>query len=423
MKVLHINTRQTAGAALCAMRISKALEAQGIDSRMLFAEGETIPDGINGAIAEQDNSFWYYNSWLLRFKYLLVRTPFWQTMDKERLEIILKNKNKRLEKKLYLHGPFSSYKNIAHHPWVEWADIIHLHWVTHFVDYPTFFAEVKKPIVWTLHDKFPITGIQHYISDFYPIPVSLRDIDAFCRKIKREGVLKARNLNIVAISELMENECKKSDVLKGFPVTLIHNGVNTDVFQPYNRQEARKELNLDKDATIFFFTANSIDDENKGFDRAVEALSLVNAPNKMLLCIGKKGSIKKLPQSTFPILFMEYISAPNILAKYYAASNYFLQCSYEETFAQAPLEAMACGIPVISTPCSGASDLIRAFNGVICKGFDAEALAVGIREALATEYDTTTIRQYILGNYQYEKIAQQYVRLYEQVAQTQYEER
>lgn len=413
MKVLHINTRQTAGAALCAMRINNALIKEGIESRMLFAEGKSMPEGIVGEIAERDTSLWYSHPWLLRLKYQLVRTPFWDITDKEKMEVVLREKNKHLEKKLYLHGPYSSYKNLSKHPLVEWADVIHLHWVANFIDYSTFFSEVKKPIVWTLHDKFPAVGIQHNCSSSYPLPESLKEIDNFSRKIKRDGVLKAKSLNVVAISKQMVDICQHSDVLGGFPITLIHNGVDTEWCRPSNKQEARKQLGLPNDSKILLFSANSLDDENKGLDRLINALESLRVPNMILVCLGSNNPEKAIRETSFPIVCAGYVNEQNKLSKYYSAADLFMQCSLEETFAQAPLEAMACGLPVVSTPCSGAPELIQPFNGILCDGFDSDAIASGICQALTIDYDSTVIRQYVVDNFEYDIIAKQYIELYQ----------
>ena len=329
-------------------------------------------------------------------------------MDKEKVEMILRKINKHLEKKLYLHGPYSSYKNIAHHPLVEWADIIHLHWVAYFVDYPTFFKEVKKPIVWTLHDILPAAGTFHFESEFYPIPDPLKEIDAFCRKVKRDSVLQAKSLNVVAISEQMAGVCRKSDVLKGFPITLIHNGVDTDVFHPYHKMETRKRLGLPEDT-------NSLDDENKGLDRLIKALTTLRLPKMMLVCIGLCRSKTFLSDVSFPIKVTGYVGSQEEIAEYYSASDFYLQCSYIESFGQTVIEAMACGTPVISTPCGVAPEIIQSFNGILCDGFEAEALTSGITKALAKEYNSDMIRQYVLENFKYEDIAEQYVNLYKSV--------
>ena len=415
MNVLHINTLQTAGAALCAIRINKALNVEGVDSRMLFAEGDMLPNGISGAIAERDKSLWYSYPWLLRLKYWLARLPFWSINNKEKMEVELQRRNRQLTIPLYMHAPFTCYKNIAHHPLIEWADVIHLHWVANFVDYPTFFKEVRKPIVWTLHDKFPLCGALHFESKFYPVPDSLKSLNDYCKRVKREAILKSKSLNVVAISEMMADDCKNSDVLKGVPVSLIHNGVDTEVFHPYDKQKARQELGLPKDAKILLFSANSLDDENKGLDRLLEALQQVNIQDMMLVCIGMNNDEHPIPCVTFPVKAVGYVCRQGELAEYYSAADYFCQCSYIESFGQTVIEAMACGTPVVSTPCGVASEVIKPFNGVLCDDFTPTALAHGISKALTQMYDSEVIRRYVLENFRYKLIASQYIELYKTI--------
>lgn len=406
IKVLHINTFQNGGAALCAIRINHALTQEGVDSRMLFAEGDGLPQEVRGAVAERDELFFNRN-WLHRkFRKLLVRFPWY--MDFDKFQGLLDEANKQ---HLFLHHPFSCYRNIAHHPLVEWADVIHLHWVSGFIDYPTFFSKVKKPIVWTLHDKNPLVGVQHFNSDFHPVPDELKAIDSYCKEIKRKSIAKAKKLAVVTVSELMINESRSSSVLNNNPSVLIHNGVDTTVFHRYVKESVREELGLDSKTKVFLFSAYWIFDKNKGLDRVVEAIEKIDIVDKMLICIGdcSNGS---LPHVSFPVNFTGMLNDQERIAKYYSAADFFLQCSYEESFGQTTLESMACGTPVISTLCGIAKELITSSNGVICKGYDSEAIAAGIEEALKFEYDPSEIRQCVLDNYQYDKIAKQYINLY-----------
>ncbi len=410
MKILHINTYQWGGAAWCAIRICRALSEIGIDSQMLFAEGSSMPEGIDGDIAKADRIIWNENRVLNKVRNLAKRFGIWFSHT-EKLQNQIDKANFQ---HLYLHSPLSNYKNIANHPLIEWADIIHLHWVTGFIDYPSFFKNVKKPIVWTLHDKYPAVGLQHYASENFPVPVELQAIDEYCRKIKCSSLKLCKNLNVVAISDETKRICHESEVLRDFPITLIHNGVDTSKFKRYDRNTSRKELGLLPEAKIFMFSSHGLADANKGLDRVIKALEKANVPNKMLVCIGILSS-NPLPDASFPIILTGLLKNHEKLAKYYSSSDYFIQASYEETFAQTPLEAMACGTPVISTPCSGASDLIHPFNGVICNGYDADAIVEGINDAIRHEYNADEIRQHIVDNYQYSKIALHYKELYEKV--------
>lgn len=412
MKILHINTSQTGGAALCARRINNALVQAGIDSRMLFAEGNNLPQGVQGAIAIKDDCQWWMKIPILRgvvWKLICI-LPF-SNAQKFQEQVFKANK-----KHLYLHIPYSEYKNIAHHPLVKWADIIHLHWVCGFVDYLTFFQEVKKPIVWTFHDKYPAVGLQHYSSAFYPVPDNLKKLDEYCRKVKRKSLLKANKLYLVAISEMMKNICQNSDVLKGFPVSLIHNGIDGNNFKSYNKIECRKELGLIPRATIFLFSGYSIHDPNKGLCRLIEALEKMEIPNKMLVCIGISN--EPIQEASFPMILTGLLTSYTRLSKYYSAADYFISNSYEETFGQTPLESLACGTPVITTPCSGSHDLINQDNGVVCDDFTVDAMVEGIKLAMSRTYDSERIRKDVINRFSYDKISKQYIDLYKSILKT-----
>lgn len=415
IKVLHINTEQSGGAALCAQRINKALVKEGIESRMLFAHGDIVSDGIVGAIAKPDKDFWYSNSFLGKIKHIFMRMPWY--MDEEKMMTLLKNKN---SDNLYLHIPLTSYKSIVYHPFVEWADIIHLHWVAGFVDYPSFFKKIRKPIVWTLHDMYPVIGVMHFESDYTIRPSALDEIDALSKRIKRKAVSQAKKLNLVAISEKMSYIIKTSEIFKGLPITKIHNGVDTNIYIPKDINKSTYFQNIANDTLIFMFSSYVVNDKRKGIDRVIAALEKVKSITKRniaMIAVGMSDA-KDAPMASFPIHYTGLISKEDELSKVYSVADYYINASYEEAFAQANLEAMACGTPVISTPCSGATDLIRPFNGIVCDGFGVSALQRGIIKAMFSEYDAKKIRKYIINNFDYKTIVHKYVELYDTVLST-----
>lgn len=416
MKVLHINTGQEGGAAWCARRICQELLVQGVESKMLFAEGNCMPKGIEGGIAEKDDLS-YRSNWIIaKLRHLLMRFPWYWNVEKLDAKLNHANVNN-----LYIHHPMSNFQNIVHHPLVEWADIVHLHWVSGFLDYPTFFKNVKKPIVWTLHDMHPAIGVMHFESEYTILPKELHTIDEICKKIKKQGLSYAVSLNIVAISEKMLEIINSSELLKNFPVTIIRNGVNTKIFKPLLDKSSivRNFLdNLKSSTIVFLFSSYGISDKRKGLDRIVSALNIVKKQENKdiaLIAIGMINKDTEFPESTFPIYYTGLVKDQNELAKIYTQSDFFINASYEEAFAQTPLEAMSCGCPVISTPCSGASDLIRTFNGVICDGYDPHSLSLGISKALSMNFDPSKIRQNILEKYEYKIIAEKYINLYSSV--------
>ena len=130
--------------------------------------------------------------------------------------------------------------------------------------------------------------------------------------------------------------------------------------------------------------------------------------NAALLCVGSGA----LPKVDFPIFGTGAIANPRLLSIAYSAADLFVMPSYQEAFAQTPLEAMACGRPVVAFPCSGTDELINDANGVRCQEFTEESLSAGIMSALSAKYNREAIRQDAIERFNTDKIANQYVDLY-----------
>ena len=89
--------------------------------------------------------------------------------------------------------------------------------------------------------------------------------------------------------------------------------------------------------------------------------------------------------------------------------------SFEESFGQTPLEAMACGVPVIAFPCGVTKELINEANGVRCKNFTVGALVEGIQVAMSRQYDGEAIRKDVAERFSYDRIGRQYLELYRNI--------
>ena len=133
-----------------------------------------------------------------------------------------------------------------------------------------------------------------------------------------------------------------------------------------------------------------------------------------LICVGDNEG--RQPKSGIIEIVETGLVNDNVeMARLYSQADFYIQASYHEAFSQTNLEAMSCGTPVISTPCSGAADLIRPFNGVLCDGFEVDDIANGIRAALSQTYDRKEIRNFIIENYDYPVIARKYIELYDKI--------
>lgn len=408
MKVVHITKLPDGGASWCAMRICHALREQGIDAQMLLMQGNTAD---NITIAKAD---WLYREHshigvrlLVKILKLILR-PCFEYLIRQRKQAEQKNK-------IFFTSPVTGYTGLANHPLVQEADIVHLHWISDFVDFPTFFKRVKKPIIWTIHDENPGLGGFHYLSHREGASEEYLKLDKKYEKIKREALENGNKPYLVAISSYMKNFFTKSIVLRNCPVKLIHNGVDCNEFHPLSNDKCRIKLGIPSDKKVFLFSSYQIEDRRKGLHVLIPALDALNDSSIMLICL---GNYKSVPQTQHIQVRCEgLVIGSGRLSEYYSAADYFVLSSFQESFAQTPLESLACGTPVVAFPCGIIPELINPKIGVMSDDFTTESLMEAIRKAMNTEYNHNEIREDVVSRFSYDIIAKQYIELYNQVLQ------
>ena len=404
MKVTHICTSFSGGAGICAQRIMDATAELGIDTKALVAQG----DPSNNIAVVRPRIAWSDNRIVRKMQALRAIVglgPMALALPRR----IWKSQRFMPVKHSYFSSPVTGYTDIADHPWVREADILHLHWIGGFVDYESFFPRVKQPIVWTAHDENPALGGFHYSSWKQMAPKSIQRLDTalMCRKERAYGQVKS--MTLVALSNHMSDFFSRSRLVGRFPRVIIHNGVDGMRFRPIPRAKARAMLNIPEENIVFLFAANNIHEERKGLRELIAALELLNLPRVTLVCLGNFNAV---PQASFDIRCDGYVSDNRLQSAYYSAADFFALPSFQEAFAQTPLEALACGCPVIAFPCSGMDSLINEMNGVVCHGFAVEDFLGGIHSALSVSYDRKAIRRSVLEHFALDVIAKSYVGLY-----------
>ena len=406
IKVLHISYGDSKGAGLAALRIHKALLDIGIDSKMLVAhKSSELPTVFVAKESDLNRYVPPKNRMLRRIKKQLRNRGFCLTPLEQ-----YQRSAACLYGKAYYTFPLSHYR-LEKHPLVSWADVIHLHWIEDYVDYPTFFPNVNKPIVWTCHDENIGYGGFHCRNEkveYYPI---IKDTEDALLNIKAEALAQAsRGITMVALSKMMKRFYDEVPMLRAFPHRVINNSVCGTAFAPIEKLVARKILRIPENSTVFGFASLGLWYEIKGLKTLMAALDQPLGVDSITLVCAGEGELPKA--SNFNFVGLGLINNDRFMSLFYSALDYFVLPSYQEAFSQVPLEAMACGVPVIAFPCSGTEDLINADNGVRCDEFTVESLAQGIREALGCHYDAEKIREDVLSRFGSQAIANQYVEVY-----------
>lgn len=393
LKIVHISFEDINGAGLCAYRICKSQREMGLDSKLVVLNKKQK----DNFIIRQG-----YVTFLLRRIVNKIRRVL-NILNDECRALRLSVEHETVYSIPVSHIDLKKLKIIRN------ADIIHLHWVDYLLDYPSFFSEFKdKPIVWTLHDENLFYGIAHYSRDV--LWENLLEKKYY--KIKYDSIGQVNNIGIVFLSKMLKDKFGSHEMVKRRGQIIIHNSVDCHLYKAHPRIKARKKMGIDNDIKLFAFCAAYIFDKRKGLSVLSETLLRMN-PEYKILAIGNnfQRSIIDMPN----VIETGAMNTAEELSWAFSAADYYVMPSYQEAFAQTPIEAMACGLPVIAFPCSGTEELITPKNGIRCENFSSEALEKGIEQALAYEYRADEIRQDVIDRFSPRKIATEYISFYESV--------
>ena len=202
-KIVHLVSGVSGGAGIAAIRLHEALLEKNIDSSMLF---------LHGTENASKKIYQYIKPKEYRLKNKVIRGLY-------KLLGLYKeiNELKGLKGKFEVITTPKTFFRVENHPLVQNADIVHLHWISNFVNYPTFFQSLlSKKIVWTLHDMNPFLGCFHYKGD-RSNNAHLGPIEDRLSKLKKKAIgnINPQNLKIICPSQWMLDNAQKSKVFDG----------------------------------------------------------------------------------------------------------------------------------------------------------------------------------------------------------------
>lgn len=308
-------------------------------------------------------------------------------------------------------------------------DIIHLHNLhDSYINLPMLFSYIKKhnvPTVWTLHDCWAFTGQCphftivkcdkwkvgcHNCPQYKEYPASLYDNTKKMWQLKKKWFTGVKNMTIVTPSEWLAGLAKES-YLKEYPIQVINNGIDLDVFKP-THSNFREQYGIPGDKYIVLGVSFAWG-YRKGLDCFAEMAEKLGDKYQIVL-VGTDGEIdKKLPHN---IISIHRTQNQKELAEVYSAADVFVMPTREENYPTVNMEAIACGTPVVTFDTGGSPEMLDDKTGIVVEANDIEATKKAIKDIC--EKKKCNDEEYIVAyskNFDMKKRFAEYIELYANV--------
>jgi UDP-glucose:(heptosyl)LPS alpha-1,3-glucosyltransferase len=180
----------------------------------------------------------------------------------------------------------------------------------------------------------------------------------------------------------------KDDIARRFGVAddklhVIYNGVDLDTFHPRLREEKgrslREKTGVDAATPVILFVGSGY--ERKGLPTLLRALSRMQRSDARLWVVGRDKDemlMRKLAQTLGVDERVLFLGAQTDVKPFYGAADVFALPTLYDPFPNAALEALACGLPLVTTTTCGAAELVTTDNGLVVSAGDERALATSL---------------------------------------------
>ncbi len=310
-------------------------------------------------------------------------------------------------------------------------DIIQLHNIHgYYINIEILFNYLRKtniPVVWTFHDCWPMTGhCAHFTfvgcdkwktqcfscpqKKGYPGSYFL-DRSKQNHKQKKKLFTSVNDMTIVPVSNWLADIVKQS-YLKDYPIWVINNGIDVNVFSPQSGDGIRLKYGL-ADKFILLGVATEWG-RRKGLHDFIE-LSKILKDDEIIVLVGlKEDQIKILPENIIGITRTE---STQELAEFYSSADVFVNPTWEDNFPTTNLEAIACGTPVITYETGGSPEAIDELTGIVVEQGNIHKLTEAInqiKEKGKQSYSEACVKR-AHRLYRKEDRYREYIELYEEL--------
>lgn len=275
----------------------------------------------------------------------------------------------------------------------ESPDIVNLHWLGDLSLSLREIRNIKVPVVWTLHDLWPLSGVFHF-----PVvdPVgrrrrfllaSLNSVDtvfSFCKRFYLRN-----RISFVAPSQWMAGEVSRRWG-SGAEQHEIPYFLPTRFWSTSHNSRIKQELEIEPKQPVILFAAHSLSDPRKGLELLLLALRVVktlrsvqetNLSAEPVLVLAGAGRVPEIDPLT-RVVREPFVSEERLRALY-SISTMVVVPSLLDNLPQVATQAQSCGVPVVGFADTGLSSAVRHMEtGILVDQATPEALAAAIWDLL-----------------------------------------
>ncbi|MDE6383785.1 MAG: glycosyltransferase [Paramuribaculum sp.] len=397
------------GAAVVTRRLVHALQAEGVDASLLAFHKLSTDDTVHTTSSR------------------IIRAT---TFMGERIGIFLRNGFSR--RNLFKVSTASTGIDLSHHPVVRDADVIVLSWINQgmlSLKGIARLASLGKPIVWTMHDMWNITGICHHAYEC----TSYTDRCGNCQFLtgrsahdlahrtqhRKDTLYHQHPITFVAVSNWLAERARKSSLLRDADVRVIHNAFPVESFPTSPSMDLRC---VGESPLIISMGAARLDDPIKGLNYAIDALNHLfdNDPElarkSLAVFFGGIKDPSAFDRLRFPYRHLGQVNDGNVLRQLYAHTDVVLSTSLYETLPGTLIEGMAAGAVPVSFGRGGQNDIFEHLHtGYMAEYKNAEDVAAGIKWALTHRRKREDQHAEVRRRFSSSAIASQYIALFREL--------
>lgn len=390
MRVCHFNTYTEGGAAKAAWRIHESIKKMKPDSDFFALYKEKKND--NRIRDFRDTQDWMSRMYHKGMNYIHQYRP-----------------RKIRDQYGEWFSEINSVWNVNDLVGKENWDVLHLHWISGFINIPEFVKKHNKKVVWTLHDHFPFSGGFHY-----PVKVEDEQLNSKIRlSIKKlQDIFHAFPIEIVCPSAYLRALAESSGVFQGCNFNVIKNPVDHQIFRPINKSICKSKFGIPENAKVVFFPSDHVYYKRKGFDLLNQSLQM-HRGNTVLLVAGEG----EVPVNIGNVVVKHFgkVRDENMMCELYNAADVLVNPTLNDISSNTVIEAAACGVPSVVFPGNGVTELIQDYNGIVAKQIDAYELNSAIERALENKWDQQAILEWSKQEHGLEVIGASYLKVYHSI--------